>query len=168
VWIAAKCGGRGLLHSKPLIELVNTPSCNNDRAQTFPQAASAIEPGLKRFLFKNYRLLTILDAGESETLPSRIKSTKSANKKSMSASLIGRLGQALSDYPRQQCRYRSRARPSLRNRHIGPSIMGSEDEVERSLGRPRRRQVQADMRAHLIHRPARDIIPPLGGTRVSS
>ena len=29
------------------------------------------------------------------------------------------------------------------------------------------RQVQADMRTHLIHRPARDIIPPLGGTRVS-
>src|SRR5438876_5912515 len=25
-----------------------------------------------------------------------------------------------------------------------------------------RRQVQADMRTHLIHRPARDIIPPLG------
>src|SRR5215470_13132868 len=26
--------------------------------------------------------------------------------------------------------------------------------------------VQADMRTHLIHRPARDIIPPLGGARV--
>jgi hypothetical protein len=31
-----------------------------------------------------------------------------------------------------------------------------------------RRRVQADMRTHLIHRPARDIIPPLGGARVSS
>ena len=31
-----------------------------------------------------------------------------------------------------------------------------------------KRQVQADMRTHLIHRPARDIIPPLGGARVSS
>ena len=30
------------------------------------------------------------------------------------------------------------------------------------------RQVQADMRTHLIHRPARDIIPPLGGSRVFS
>src|SRR5262245_11554796 len=29
------------------------------------------------------------------------------------------------------------------------------------------RQVQADMRTHLIHRPARDIISPLGGARVS-
>ena len=32
----------------------------------------------------------------------------------------------------------------------------------------RRRQVQADMRTHLIHRPARDIFPLQGGTRVSS
>src|SRR5271169_7080238 len=29
-------------------------------------------------------------------------------------------------------------------------------------------QVQATKRTHLIHRPARDIIPPLGGARVSS
>jgi hypothetical protein len=32
----------------------------------------------------------------------------------------------------------------------------------------RRRQVQADMRTHLIHRTARDIFPLQGGTRVSS
>jgi hypothetical protein len=64
--------------------------------------------------------------------------------------------------------HHSRARASLRNRHIGRSIMGSEDEVEQSLWRPCRRQVQADMRTHLIHRPARDIIPPLGGARVFS
>jgi hypothetical protein len=38
-----------------------------------------------------------------------------------------------------RCRCRSRARASLRNRHQGPSIMGSEDEVERSKGRPCRR-----------------------------
>ena len=31
-----------------------------------------------------------------------------------------------------------------------------------------RRQNQADMRTHLIHRPARDILPLLGGARVSS
>jgi hypothetical protein len=30
------------------------------------------------------------------------------------------------------------------------------------------RQVQATKRTHLIHRPARDIFPPQGGTRVSS
>src|SRR5215831_20402751 len=53
----------------------------------------------------------------------------------------------------------------------GPSIMGFEDKVEQSFGRPYRQsddRVQADMRSHLIHRPARDIIPPLGGARLSS
>ena len=30
------------------------------------------------------------------------------------------------------------------------------------------RQVQADSRTHLIHRPARDTIPPRGGARVFS
>src|SRR5262245_66514696 len=52
----------------------------------------------------------------------------------------------------------------------GPSIMGFEDEVEQSFWAALpsdERQVQADMRTHLIHRPARDIIPPLGGARVS-
>src|SRR5665647_2680937 len=56
----------------------------------------------------------------------------------MSASLIGVWGQALSDYPPLQCRCRSRARASLRNRHQGPSIMGFEDEAEQSFGRPYR------------------------------
>jgi hypothetical protein len=49
--------------------------------------------------------------------------------------------------------------------------MGFEDKVEQSLPRPYRQsdgRVQADMRSHLIHRPARDIIPPLGGARMSS
>ena len=46
--------------------------------------------------------------------------------------------------------------------------MGFEDEAEQSLPRPCReiRPTQADMRTHLIHRPARDIIPPLGGSQV--
>src|SRR5262245_46192205 len=51
------------------------------------------------------------------------------------------------------------------------SIMGFEDKLEfptrRSSGLSDDR-VQADMRSHLIHRPARDIIPPLGGARLSS
>ena len=45
------------------------------------------------------------------------------------------IGQALSGYPPLRRRHHSRARASLRNRHIGPSIMGFEDEVEQSLGR---------------------------------
>src|SRR4029453_10634472 len=57
----------------------------------------------------------------------------------ISASLIGRLGQALSGYPPLQCRCRSRARASLRNRHHGPSIMGFEDQVAQSLPRPCRK-----------------------------
>ena len=55
---------------------------------------------------------------------------------SMTASLIGRLGSSTSDYPPLQCRCLTRARASLRNRHQGPSIMGSEDEAEQSPGRP--------------------------------
>src|ERR1700704_341690 len=55
------------------------------------------------------------------------------------SSLIGHLGSSafrLSDYPPLQCRCRSRARASLRNRHQGPSIMGFEDEAEQSFSRP--------------------------------
>src|SRR5579862_963249 len=54
----------------------------------------------------------------------------------MSASLIGRLGSSTFRLSTTQCRCRSRARASLRNRHQGRSIMGFEDEVERSFGRP--------------------------------
>src|SRR2546430_3263139 len=52
------------------------------------------------------------------------------------ASLIGRGGQALSGHPPLRCQCRSRALASLRTRHQGPSIMGFEDEVEQSFGRP--------------------------------
>ena len=86
----------------------------------------------------------------------------------MSASLIGRLGSSA---------FRLSTNSSVDVAHglsllfglgtQGPSIMGFEDVVEQSFGRPCRRQVQADMRTHLIHRPARDIFPPLGGARVS-
>ena len=50
----------------------------------------------------------------------------------------------LSGYPPRQCRRRSQARASLRNRHQGPSIMGSEDEVEQSVTRSCR-QVSRDV-----------------------
>src|SRR4029078_9627635 len=54
----------------------------------------------------------------------------------MSASLIGRLGSSVFRHPPLRCRCHTRARASLRNRHQGPSIMGSEDEAEQSLPRP--------------------------------
>src|SRR5258708_2404735 len=50
----------------------------------------------------------------------------------MSASLIGRVGQALSGYPPAPVRCRSRARASLRTRHQGPSIMGPGQLVGRA------------------------------------
>src|SRR6204780_2001878 len=87
----------------------------------------------------------------------------------MSASLIGRLGS-------------STFRPSTPT--VSMSLAGSCFSSESALrpfhhGIRRRggtiywtalpsveRQVQATLRTHLIHRPARDIIPPLGGARV--
>src|SRR4030095_5593517 len=89
----------------------------------------------------------------------------------MSASLIGRLGSsafrlsttAVSMSLTGSC-FSSESAPrpfhhGIRRR--GGTIFGAAlPSVER--------QVQADIRTHLIHRPARDIIPPLGGARVSS
>ena len=72
------------------------------------------------------------------------------------ASLIGRLGQALSGYPPLQCRCRSRALASLRTRHQGPSIMGFEDEVEQSFGRPCR---QCDCRFKRLYDLTSSIVP---------
>jgi hypothetical protein len=53
----------------------------------------------------------------------------------------------------------------------GPSIMGSEDEAEQSIGRPCRLMNSGSKRPSeltLVHRPARDIFPPQSGARVSS
>ena len=55
-----------------------------------------------------------------------------------------------------KCRCRSRARASLRNRHQGPSIMGSEDEVEQSNGRPCR---QSDGRSKRTCELTSSIVP---------
>ena len=62
----------------------------------------------------------------------------------------------LTDYLPLQCRCRSRARASLRNRHQGPSIMGFEDEVEQSL--PRRCH-QTDDRSKRTHELTSSIVP---------
>src|SRR3954447_3726071 len=55
-----------------------------------------------------------------------------------------------------QCRCRSRARASLRNRHQGRSIMGFEDEVEQSFGRPCR---QCDCRFKRLYDLTSSIVP---------
>src|SRR5665213_1075929 len=54
----------------------------------------------------------------------------------MSASLIGRSGSSTFRLSTTAVSMSLTARASLRNRHQGPSIMGFEDEVEQSLGRP--------------------------------
>jgi hypothetical protein len=89
----------------------------------------------------------------------------------MSASLIGRLGSsafrpsaaAVSMWPTGSC-FSSESAPGPFHHGIrgrGGTILGSALPSDE-------RQVQADIRTRLIHRPARDIIPPPGGARVSS
>src|SRR5262245_34478107 len=88
----------------------------------------------------------------------------------MSASLIGRLGSstfrlsttAVSMSLAGSC-FSSESAPGPFHHGIrrrGGTIFGAALPSDE-------RQVQADMRTHLIHRPARDIIPPLGGARFS-
>src|SRR5436853_4341364 len=90
---------------------------------------------------------------------------------SMSASLIGQLGSsafrlstaAVSMSLTGSC-FSSESAPGPFHHGIrgrGGAIFGAALPSDEQ-------QVQADMRTHLIHRPVRDIIPPLGGARVSS
>jgi len=89
----------------------------------------------------------------------------------MSASLIGRLGSstfrlsaaAVSMSLTGSC-FSSESAP--RPFHYGIRRRGG--TIYATALPSHEQQVQADMRTHLIHRPARDIIPPLGGARVSS
>src|SRR6516225_4331117 len=63
-----------------------------------------------------------------------------------------------------------RAHASLRNWHIGPSILGSKDEVGQSNERPcvavGRSKRPSGLTSSIV--PARDTIPPLDGARASS
>src|SRR5262245_47575604 len=87
----------------------------------------------------------------------------------MSASLVGRLGSSAFRLPTTtvsmslagSC-FSSESAP--RPFHHGIRRQGG--TIFRAALPSNRRLVQADMRTHLIHRPARDIIPPLGGVRV--
>ncbi len=59
-----------------------------------------------------------------------------------------------------RCRCRSRARASLRNRHLGRSIMGSENEAEQSHGRPHGRPYrQCDGRSKRTYELTSSIVP---------
>ena len=86
----------------------------------------------------------------------------------MSASLIGRFGSSafrLSTTPVSMSLAGSRFSPesALRPFHYGVRERGG--TIYWSALLANRQQVQADIRSHLIHRPARDIIPPHGGAR---
>ena len=90
--------------------------------------------------------------------------------RSMSASLIGhlrssafRLSTIAMSMSLTGSRFSSESAP-------GPfhhGVRGGGGTIFRSALPPVERQDQADMRTHLIHRPARDILPLLGGSRVS-
>src|SRR6476469_7194925 len=87
----------------------------------------------------------------------------------MPASLIGRLGSstfrlfaAAVSMSLTGSRFSSESAP--RPFHHG--IRGRGGTIFTAALPSNERQVQADMRTHLICRPARDIIPPLGGARV--
>src|SRR5215469_11263844 len=89
----------------------------------------------------------------------------------MSASLIGRLGSStfrLSNTAVSMSPTGSRfsSESALRPFHYG--IRGQGGTISTAALPSVERQVQADIRTHLIHRPARDCFPPQGRTRVSS
>src|SRR4029079_46185 len=89
----------------------------------------------------------------------------------MSASLIGRLGSSASRLPTVAVSMSltgSRFSPESAPRPFHHGIRGRGGTIYTAALPLDERQVQADMRTHLIHRPARDIIPPLGGARVFS
>src|SRR5947209_12311954 len=88
-----------------------------------------------------------------------------------SASLIGHLGSSAfrlstTAVPMSLAGSRFSSESAPRPFHYG--IRGRGGAIFHAALPSDERQVQADSRTHLIHRPARDIIPPLGGARVSS
>ena len=87
----------------------------------------------------------------------------------MSASLIGRLGSSafrLSTTAVSMSLTGSRFSSELAPRPFHHGIRGRGGAIFHAALPSDERQVQADIRTHLIHRPARDIVPPLGGARV--
>jgi hypothetical protein len=89
----------------------------------------------------------------------------------MSASLIGRLRSSafrLSNVAVSMSLAGSRFSSDSALRPFQHGVRRRGGTIFRSALPSDGRQVQADIRTHLIHRPARDIIPPRGGARVSS
>src|ERR1700687_2012157 len=86
----------------------------------------------------------------------------------MSASLIGRLGSSAFRLSAAAVSMSLTGSCFSSESALGPfhhGIRGRGGTIFGSALPSDERQVQADMRTHLIHRPARDTIPPLGGAR---
>ena len=84
------------------------------------------------------------------------------------ASLIGRLGSSafrLSTVPVSMSLAGSRFSSKSAQGPFHHGVRGRGGTIFTAALPSNRRQIQADTRTHLIHRPARDIIPPLGGAR---
>src|SRR5580704_3921106 len=91
--------------------------------------------------------------------------------RSMSASLIGRSGSStfrLSTAAVLMSLAGSRFSSDSAPGPFHHGIRGRGGTIFRAALPSEERKVQADMRTHLIHRPARDIFPLLGGTLVFS
>ena len=89
----------------------------------------------------------------------------------MSASLIGRLGSStfrLSTIAVSMSHARSRFSSESAPGPFHHGIRGRGGTINRAALLSIERQDQADMQTHLIHRPARDIFPLLGGTVIFS
>jgi len=90
---------------------------------------------------------------------------------SLAASLIGRLGSStfrLSTASVSMSLTGSCFSSESAPRPFHHGIRGRGGTIYRAALPSHGRQVQATKRTHLIHRPVRDILPPQGGTRVSS
>ena len=121
-------------------------------------------------LAANYRLPESDFCCDSEALQRFLLLCHMQRPRAMSASLIGRLGSSafrlsittVSMSLTGSC-FSSESAPGPFHHGIrrrGGTIFGAALPLDK-------RQVQADIRSHLIHRPARDIIPPLGGPQCS-
>jgi len=87
------------------------------------------------------------------------------------ASLIGRLGSSTFRLSTASVSMSLTGSCFSSDSALGPfhhGIRGRGGTIFRAALPSHERQVQATKRTHLIHRPARDIFPPQGGTRVSS
>src|SRR5437763_15651976 len=93
-----------------------------------------------------------------------------ATPQNLVASLIGHLGSSafrLSTTAVSMSRAGSRFSSESAPRPFHDGIRGRGGAIFHAALPSDEWRVQADSRTHLIHRPARDIIPPLGGASVS-